>query len=144
MGCSRECHVRVRLPVTSKWHTPPQPTTKIPICGVEKKGIRFIHHSTTLSAISWAVGGVRQRLFNPSPPKSPRASIGYSQSALQRAPAEISRQSPRGGNRAKYWANIEQISGCSWHWALYLAPIDPLARYSPITMPRNVLLSGLH
>jgi hypothetical protein len=104
--------------VTSKWHTPP-PTTKIPNSGAKKKGIQLIRRSTTLSAISWAVVGVGQQLFDPSPPKLPRASNGYSQSALRCVREEL-RQSPRGRN----WANFGQILGRHRHWALYLAPID--------------------
>ena len=45
--------------------------------------------SSTLLAISWAVDGVRGRLFNPSHLRLPCASIGYSGSALQRACEEL-------------------------------------------------------
>ncbi len=75
-------HVTV-LPLTRKWYTLPQPTTKIPISISSKKGIRLIRHPTFLSAISRAVVGVRRRLFDPSPPKLPRASNGYLRSALR-------------------------------------------------------------
>ncbi len=79
------------------------------------------------------MGGVGQQLFNPSPLSLPRASIGYSQSALRCAPAEL-RQSQQGRNRAK----IRQISGCCQLWPLCLAPIAPSARWLPRTMLQNV------
>ena len=57
--------------------TPPHKPHFFPnLCSV-KKGIQFIHRSTTLLAISWAVDGVEQQLFDPFHSKSPCASIGY-------------------------------------------------------------------
>ena len=90
------------------------------ISEAQKWGVRFFRHRTTLSAISRAVDGVERRLNVPSHLTLPCASVGYSISALRRAPAELD-PSPR----CKFPANFLQISGRRRHWALYLAHIDP-------------------
>ncbi len=127
--CVRIC----KFPLTRKWHTPPQPTTKFPNSGADKRGIRFIRRSTTLSAITQAVDGIKPRLFNPSHLPLPCASVGGPGSVLRRAHEEL-RQSPPFQN----WANIGRILGCCQHQAPYFAPIDPPAHWSPITTRRDV------
>jgi hypothetical protein len=123
----------VVLPLTRKWHTLLQPSAFFSISIAWKKGVRFIRRSTTKIAISWAVGGVGQQLFNPSPLFLPHAFIGYSRSALRRAPAEL-RQSQRG----RIWEKNGQIAGCCQLWPLCLAPIAPLVRWLPTTTLQNV------
>jgi hypothetical protein len=61
---------------------PPKILFFFTISGAQKRGIRFFRRPTTLSAITRAVDGVEQRLFNPSHPTLPCAFIGYSISAL--------------------------------------------------------------
>jgi hypothetical protein len=90
------------------------------ISEAQKRGVRFFRHRTTLLAVSRAADGVRGRLNVPTHLTSPCASVGYSISALRRAPAELGPS-----KRCRFPANFVQISGRRRHWALYLAPIDP-------------------
>ncbi len=78
------------------------------------QGGRLFLRPTTLSAISRAVDGVERRLFDPSHPTSPCASIGYSISALRCAPAALG-PSPR----CEIRANLGLVSGRCRHRALY-------------------------
>jgi hypothetical protein len=80
------------------------------------------------------VDGVEQQLLNPSHPTLPCASIGYSISALRRAPAELG-PSPR----CKFRANLGRISGRRRHWALYLAHIGPRCTPAPLLLLLVVL-----
>ncbi len=113
------------LPLTCKWHTPPQSTTKFPNSRAEKRGIQFIRRSTTLSAITWAVDGIKPQLCNPSHVPLPCASVGGPGSALGRAREEL-RQSPpfkirqilgkyQGAVNIRYYTSPPSTSRCVDH-----------------------------
>ncbi len=89
------------------------------ISGAQKRGIRFFRRPTTLLAISRAVDGFEQQLFNPSHPTLPCTSIGYLILALGCAPTELGTSL----SRCKFRANLGRILGRRRHWALYLAHI---------------------